>query len=33
MARRPMAYPSEVTDKEWSMVAPYLALMFEDAPA
>jgi transposase len=25
-------YPSDVTDDEWSFVAPYLALMREDAP-
>ncbi len=29
-ARRP--YPSEVTDEEWALVAPYLTLMREDAP-
>lgn len=26
------AYPSDVTDEEWSFVAPYLTLMDEDAP-
>ncbi|WP_135256841.1 IS5 family transposase [Thermus caldilimi] len=26
------AYPSDVTDEEWSLVAPYLTLMREDAP-
>src|ERR1700689_3502656 len=30
MARKP--YPSDVTDEEWSFVAPYLTLMREDAP-
>ncbi len=25
-------YPSDVSDEEWSFVAPYLALMTEDAP-
>jgi transposase len=30
MARKP--YPSDVTDDEWSFVAPYLTLMREDAP-
>src|SRR5579862_3146188 len=30
MARKP--YPSDVTDEEWSFVAPYLTLMSEDAP-
>jgi transposase len=25
-------YPSDVTDEEWALVAPYLALMTEDAP-
>ena len=30
MARKP--YPSDVTDKEWDFVAPYLTLMAEDAP-
>ncbi len=29
-ARKP--YPSDVTDDEWSLVAPYLTLMSEDAP-
>lgn len=28
--RRP--YPSDVSDEEWSLVAPYLTLMREDAP-
>jgi transposase len=26
------AYPSDVTDEEWALVAPYLTLMTEDAP-
>jgi transposase len=26
------AYPSDVTDDEWTLVAPYLTLMTEDAP-
>src|SRR5215207_6387332 len=30
MRRR--AYPSDVTDEEWALVAPYLTLMAEDAP-
>ncbi len=30
MARKP--YPSDVTDEEWSFVAPYLTLMRQDAP-
>jgi len=30
MARKP--YPSDVTDEEWSFVAPYLTLMTEEAP-
>ena len=30
MARKP--YPSDVSDEEWSFVAPYLTLMTEDAP-
>src|SRR4028118_896750 len=25
-------YPSDVSDEEWAFVAPYLALMREDAP-
>src|SRR5215470_14579420 len=25
-------YPSDVSDEEWAFVAPYLALMTEDAP-
>ena len=29
-ARRP--YPSDVTDEEWALVAPYLTLMSADAP-
>jgi transposase len=29
-ARKP--YPSDVSDEEWAFVAPYLALMREDAP-
>jgi hypothetical protein len=30
IARRP--YPTEVKDDEWEFVAPYLALIREDAP-
>lgn len=30
MTRKP--YPSDVSDEEWSFVAPYLALIREDAP-
>ena len=30
MARKP--YPSDVKDDEWEFVAPYLALIREDAP-
>ena len=30
MARKP--YPSDVSDEEWSFVAPYLTLMRDDAP-
>jgi transposase len=30
MARKP--YPSDVTDEEWALAAPYLTLMREDAP-
>jgi len=26
------AYPSDVSDAEWVLVAPYLTLMTEDAP-
>src|SRR5215813_732339 len=26
------AYPSDVSDEEWALVAPYLTLMTEDAP-
>jgi transposase len=26
------AYPSDVTDEEWALAAPYLTLMSEDAP-
>lgn len=29
---RDRAYPSDVTDEEWALVAPYLTLMTEDAP-
>jgi hypothetical protein len=25
-------YPSDVPDEEWAFVAPYLALIHEDAP-
>ena len=30
MARR--AYPSDVSDEEWALVAPYVTLMTPDAP-
>ncbi len=30
MERKP--YPSDVSDEEWALVAPYLTLMTEDAP-
>jgi len=30
MTRKP--YPSDVSDEEWALVAPYLTLMTEDAP-
>jgi transposase len=30
MERKP--YPSDVSDGEWSFVAPYLTLMTEEAP-
>jgi transposase len=30
MSRKP--YPSDVSDEEWALVAPYLTLMNEDAP-
>ena len=30
MERKP--YPSDVSDEEWSFVAPYLTLMTEDTP-
>src|ERR1043165_2040986 len=26
------AYPSDVSDEEWALVAPYLSLMSEEAP-
>jgi hypothetical protein len=26
------AYPSDVSNEEWALVAPYLTLMTEDAP-
>jgi len=26
------AYPSDVSDEEWALIAPYLTLMSEDAP-
>ena len=26
------AYPSDVSDVEWALVAPYLTFMTEDAP-
>lgn len=32
MARTPTPYPSDVSDEEWSLVAPYLTLMRQDAP-
>lgn len=25
-------YPSDISDEEWDLVAPYLTLMTEDAP-
>jgi transposase len=31
MIRPRKPYPSDVSDEEWSLVAPYLALMREDA--
>ena len=30
--RQPGIYPTDVSDEEWSFVAPYLCLMKEDAP-
>jgi transposase len=30
MNRKP--YPSDISDDEWSFIAPYLTLMIEDAP-
>ena len=30
MTRKP--YPSDVSDAEWALVAPYLTLMTEEAP-
>lgn len=30
MARTPGTYPSDVTDEEWALVAPYLTLVHED---
>jgi transposase len=30
MDRKP--YPSDVSDEEWELVAPYLTLMTEEAP-
>jgi len=30
MSRKP--YPSDISDDEWTFVAPYLTLMIEDAP-
>jgi transposase len=30
MTRKP--YPTDVSDEEWAIVAPYLTLMTEDAP-
>ena len=32
MVRTPKPYPSDVTDEEWALVAPYLTLMREDTP-
>jgi len=32
MARKRKSYPSDVTDEEWALVAPYPTLMREDAP-
>jgi transposase len=26
------AYPSDISDAEWALVAPYVTLMTEDAP-
>jgi hypothetical protein len=31
MPNRRKPYPSDVSDDEWSLVAPYLTLMREDA--
>ena len=28
----PRSYPSDVKEEEWAFVAPYLALLREDAP-
>lgn len=30
LSRKP--YPSDVSDQEWAFVAPYVALVHEDAP-
>ena len=32
MAQNRTGYPSDVSDEEWALVAPYLVLMREDAP-
>lgn len=32
MAKERQGYPSDVSDEEWALCAPYLALMREDAP-
>lgn len=32
MARKSKSYPSDMTDVEWALVAPYLTLMREYAP-
>jgi len=32
MSEARKSYPSDVSDEEWSLVVPYLALMCEDAP-
>ena len=32
MAKERRGYPSDVSDEEWALCAPYLALVREDAP-
>ena len=32
MPKRRKPYPTDVSDEEWAFVAPYLALVREDAP-